>query len=233
MPLAGRLLIRSNHSSTWAVQQAPSFGHGGILWSQPHQIIWGGWGERDPGSKGSAAAGRSHSDAFWGGSSLGEKVLMGKNGKCREAELKGGVLQPPGCPQGTQPGWGACGATLPSPRPSPVGARLPKQAGHQSTEPRHARQELGTAAAERSPKAPGPFPSNAAPRGGEAGFSSGAMPRNRPLLLEAGAGCPGCVTLAPSSSGRSMLPAETRLDQALSVPARFKGLFWGFLQLVV
>lgn len=224
MPLTGRLLIRSNHSSTWAAEQAPSFGHGGILCSPPHQIVWGGGGGRDPGSKGSAAAGRSHSDAFWGGSSLGEKVLMGKNGKCREAEPKRGALQPPVRPPGTQPGWGACGAALPSPQPSPVGARLPKQAGRQSTEPRHARQGPGMAVAERSPTAP---------RGGEAGCSSGAMPQNRPLSLEAGAGCPGCVTLAPSSSGRSVLPAETRLDQALSVPVRFKGLFWGFLQLVV
>lgn len=196
---------------------------------------------------------------FGEGSSLGKKMLMGKKGKCREAEPERGVGSPAPCmPPGHSTRMETQPHTLPSPRPSLSSGGLASR-NRQDTKPQsHAtlgretsstRQEPGTVASERSPRAAVPVPSDTAPRGGEAGFSSGAMPQNRPLLLEARAHRPpprlcwqghqaspvtaACVTLAPSGSRRSVLPVETRLDQALSVPVRFKGLFWGFLQLVV
>lgn len=160
---------------------------------------------------------------------------MGKKGKWREAEAgRGGALSSP----------------LHTPRHRERSPFSPG-AGPQSAEPRRAGEgdaiHQGTAVFCRAPSPP------TLPRGavGGAGFSNGAMPQNRLLLLEAAAHRPpavlvgtpvspaaaACATLAPSGPGarRSVLPAETRLDRALSFPVIFTGLFWGFffLQLVV
>ena len=141
----------------------------------------------------------------------------------------------PCTPPSTQPGWRAQPHALPSPRPSlPPGSSPPEKRrdtkpwsratlgrGMQST-----RQEPGTAASETSPRAAVPFPADTAPRGGEAGLSSGAMPRNRPLLLEAGAHRPPPGTCrqgrqpAPRQPPASWSPRPARGSGRSVLPAR-------------